>query len=469
MQKKTWNHMNRRELLKLGGLTVAGTLLEPTIWPLKLKAAGKANPRGGARNVVMYQICGAMSQWDTWDFKEQPRQPNDLDVRKTVGGIYLSKTLFPGLSDITDKVSFVRSMRASELVHFNAQFHTQAGRPQAPAIAKETPAFGSIISYELESKRRPTDTFPTYMSFNTGPSEVGSLGPGFLPPRFAGFDLWANKAMETFGSSGGVTVSPEVLNYRWNVLSDTYEMSEGSTMALGSKATDYRSYYHDAYKIMTDPRWSKVFEISEADRKRYPNDDGGYGNALLLTRNILAADAGTHAIYIDESRTWDQHAKIFDRATKENHYLNCLRLDQGLVAFITDLAKMPGHEPGKTLLDETMFVVGSEFGRTPEINPLYGRHHYRDVYTFMFAGGGVKGGRIIGSTDAKGKVADTGWKHKEQPFMDNALASMYSVLGIDWRKRIENTPSGRAYDYVQTAPLGASEFQSDDEIAELFV
>jgi hypothetical protein len=88
----------------------------------------------------------------------------------------------------------------------------------------------------------------------------------------------------------------------------------------------------------------------------------------------------------------------------------------------------------------------------------------------LFIGGGVKAGRIIGKTnDDCSKCIETGWSHKQQPNMDNIVATMYSALGIDWLKRVDNTPSGRAYDYVQTAPIGGSEFISNDSIDELFV
>lgn len=458
--------MTRRDLLRMSGLAVASMWANPAVWPLKVSAQGVSKPRGTARNAIFIQITGAMSPWDTWDFKENWRQPKDLDVRKTPSGVYLSKTLFPNLSDYTDKVSFVRSMRASELVHFNAQFHTQAGRALAPAIAKETPAFGSIISYELDRQRRETDTFPTYFSTNTGHNDPGTIGPGFLPAKFSGFDLFANKAFETFG---GKAEGFDKLQQRWNLLSNFKELSDSERQSLGDKEGEYKAYYSDAMRILTDPRWGKVFETTEEDRKRYgAGDSGGYAYALMMARNLLAADAGTRFIFVDEKEVWDQHTKIFDRSATQNHYVNCLRWDKGYVALLTDLAKMPGHEPGKSLLDETLIVAGSEFGRTPDINPVAGRHHWRNAYTFMFAGGGIKPGRVLGATES-GNCVDTGWKHKQQPYMDNAVATIYSALGIEWRKRIDNTPSGRAYDYVQTAPLGSSEFQSNDAIDELFV
>jgi hypothetical protein len=103
------------------------------------------------------------------------------------------------------------------------------------------------------------------------------------------------------------------------------------------------------------------------------------------------------------------------------------------------------------------------------MNSVAGRDHYRFAYSTLFAGGGVRGGRAIGVTNEdSSKVLETGWSHRQQPFMDNTTATILSALGIDWMKRVENTPSGRAYEYVQTAPLGGGEFISNDEIAELF-
>jgi hypothetical protein len=87
----------------------------------------------------------------------------------------------------------------------------------------------------------------------------------------------------------------------------------------------------------------------------------------------------------------------------------------------------------------------------------------------MFAGGGVKGGRILGATDKDGaQVVETGWKYRKmQPKTENVYATVYSALGIDWKKEMTNTPSKRAYRYVDV--LGATEMVLDDEIADLFV
>jgi uncharacterized protein (DUF1501 family) len=120
-------------------------------------------------------------------------------------------------------------------------------------------------------------------------------------------------------------------------------------------------------------------------------------------------------------------------------------------------------------LDETLVVATSEFGRMPTMNSAAGRDHYNKAFTSLLAGGGVQGHRILGKTNEDcSECIDVGWNHKQQPAIDNLVATIYSALGIDWTKKIENTPSGRAYEYVQTAPLGESNFIPNDPISELF-
>ena len=131
---------------------------------------------------------------------------------------------------------------------------------------------------------------------------------------------------------------------------------------------------------------------------------------------------------------------------------------------------MPGHAPGKTMLDETMIVLTHEFGRDPELNSNQGRDHWGRCFTNMYLGGGIKPGRVIGKTDERCfKVVDNGWKYKEQPMKDHETSTIYSCLGIDYSKVIQNTPSGRAFEYQQTAPLGGPEFIPRTEIEDLFI
>lgn len=457
----------RRDLFKWGGLALASTCIDRLVWPLKVRAAGKATPRGTARNCILIEMGGAISPMDTWDFKETKWTVKDLEVQKSPSGVMLAKTLFPQLFDEMHRVGIVRSMRAPELIHFNGQYHTQSGRALNAAVAKEIPAFGSIIAYELDSRRRESDTFPTYVSTSLATGFAGSVGPGFLPPRFSSLDLNANTVMQTFSSSNSNGVT-SLLEQRWRMLSALSEAKLQSGMRMSEKATAFRAFYDDGHRILTDPRWASVFKATEEEKKKYGEDE--YGLGLILAKNLLAADAGTHFVYVYDGNKWDHHSAIFDHRQALNHYVTCNRFDKGMASLLRDLSSMPGSEPGKTLLDETLIVATSEFGRAPFMNAVQGRDHYRFAYSSIFAGGGVRGGRVVGKTDETGaRCVDTGWKHTEQPQMDNIVATIYSALGIDWTKAVENTPSGRAYEYVERAPIGGSEFISNDEIAELFV
>jgi hypothetical protein len=455
----------RRDILKLGGWGMLAAFADQAVWPVRARAAGKANPRGTARFGVVVELAGAISHVDTFDFKEDAGTPKDLDVRQVYPGLYLSHRLLPELSREMDKVAIVRSMKSHEVVHFRGQYYTQAGRPLNPVQAPEIPSVGSVVSLELESQRRETDAFPTYVGCNLDTSGCGALSTGFLHPRYSVLDVNLKAGM------GGVAVDADalkVLEERYRLLGELEKVT-----ALGPEGRDrafsgFRSFQASAYGILRDPRWPKAFQLGAEERARYGDNEVGLG--CLLARNLIQADAGTRYIHIVHP-DWDHHKNIFAPAAKSSHYVRCNEMDRAVANLIRDLgaARSP-RDPAKSLLDETLIAAVSEFGRTPgPLNGVAGRHHYNLAYHALFAGGGVKGGRIIGKTDAAGeKVIDSGWRYKKmQTKTENVYATMYSALGIDWRKELLDTPSKRAYRYVDV--LGATEFVMDDEIAELFV
>ena len=455
----------RRDVLKLGGYGILGAFADQVFWPLQARAGGKANPRGTARFAIVIELAGAISHIDTFDFKEGEGTPKDLDVRQVRNGLYLSNRLFPELSKEMDKITIVRSMKSHEVVHFRGQYYTQAGRPLNPAQAPEIPSIGSVIAYELEKSRRESDTFPTYVGCNLDTSGCGALSTGFLPPKHSVLDI-------NLRSGGGATAvegeALALLQERYRLLGELDKAMGSSRDGRDRRFTGFRSFQESAYQILGDPRWPRVFQMSKEEKDRY--GDNQVGLACLFARNLVQADAGTRYIHIVHP-DWDHHKAIFDHSTKSNHYIRCNEFDRGMANLLRDLsAEASPREKGKTLLDETMVVMATEFGRVPgPLNGIAGRHHYNECYLSLYAGGGVKPGRIIGGTDAAGeKVIDTGWKFKKmQPRTENLYASVYSALGVDWRKEITNTPSKRAYRYVDV--LGATEFVPDDEIAELFV
>jgi hypothetical protein len=458
----------RRDVLKWGGVALAGAWVERVVWPLKVSAQGrKVNPRGTARNCIMIELAGAMHQAVCFDFKEMKWMPKDLEPVKLTSDVTLSKTLFPRLSGHVGKLALSRTTKASEVVHFTGQYHTQTGRAMNIALAREIPALGSVVAYELESRRRPSDTFPTYVSASMTTARAGSIGSGFLPARFTGLDLDSTTVFDTFsGSNDGLNA---LLEERWRLLESFAKVSETERDSLGKNAADYQSFYNEARNLRFDPKWVQTFKTAAEEKKRYGEDK--LGLACLMAKNLIAANAGTHFVYIYGGDIWDHHGKMLDRSGRNNLYVTSAGLDNALSSLLEDLSSAPGSQPGKTLLDETLILATSEFGRTPDMNPAGGTDHYPGVYTQVWAGGGVKGGRVIGKTDELGtKTIETGWDHRQQPWMDDAVATMYSALGIDWRKVLTNTPSGRAYHYVQSAPVGSGgEFIAADEIGPLFV
>jgi hypothetical protein len=227
-----------------------------------------------------------------------------------------------------------------------------------------------------------------------------------------------------------------------------------------------------------------VLTLTDDEKRRYVGDDPGatkVGLELLLARNLLAADAGARFIYVGNSfnggnGSFDNHENLYGYGKGAGStgaasiYISAPRLDLALGNFVDDLSKMPGRQQGKTMLDETMIVLAHEFGRTPEMNVALGRDHWGYCFTEMYIGGGVQPGRVIGKTDETcAKAVDVGWRYKEQIMKDHDTSTIYSALGIDYSKKIVDTPSGRAYEYQQTAPLGGPAFIPLTDIEELFV
>jgi hypothetical protein len=433
--------------------------------PLQVSAAGRGNPRGSARFCILIELAGALSHIDSFDFKEDAGTQKDFDVRKIKDDLYLPYRLFPELSKEMDKIAIVRSMKSHEVVHFRGQYYTQAGRPLNPAQASEIPSVGSVISYEFEKLRREKDTFPTYIGCNLDTAGCGALSTGFLPPRFSVLDV---NLKEGSASAPGSAEAMAVLEERYRILSKLDEVMASSRTGKDRQFGAFRDFQHSAFQLLGDSRWPQTFQMSKEEIARYGDNSVGLG--CLFARNAVKADAGTRYIHITHP-DWDHHRNIYNHASKSNHYIRCNEFDRAMASLLRDLAAEPSpRQPGKTLLDETMVVMATEFGRVPgALNGIAGRHHYNLAYVSLFAGGGVKGGRILGKTDAQGEhVIETGWKYKKQQIKtENIYASIYSALGIDWTKAITNTPSKRAYRYVD--PLGATEMVMDDEITDLFV
>ena len=451
----------RRDTLRLGAGSLLGGLVGEGLWPARVRAAGRTNPRGTARFAIVVEAAGAISHVDTFDFKEDAGTQADFDVREVRPGLYLPYRLFPQLSGLMDRIAVVRTFKSHEVVHFRGEYYTRAGRPLNPAQKEEIPPVGTVVAAELDAQRRESDTFPTFVTCNLGNLALPS---GFYHPRFSGLDIDAG------GGAGSVAATGEALDSleeRYRLLGDLERAVRRDFGTRGPAMSAFRSFQEEAYHVLGDARWPAALTLGETDRERY--GDNTVGRGCLLARNLVEADAGTRYIHVKHGG-WDHHKRIYDHSAGSNHYKHCNDLDRALSSLVLDLeSTVSPRDPSKTLLDETIVTVPTEFGRVPgALNGVQGRHHYNQVYIGLFAGGGVKGGRIIGRTDAAGEHAlETGWKYRMQPKTENIVASVYSALGIDWLKEVTNTPSKRTYRFVDL--LGATEPCIADEIEELFV
>ena len=457
--------LTRRELFRMGGLGVAGYFVDSVYRPYNVQAAEKVSPRGSARFCIFLLLNGGMSQLDAFDAKEGLWTPKEFDVRR-FGDVYLPYGLFPHLSERLGDVAILRSMNAWDSVHGRAQYYVQAAHPLNLALAKEIPPVGSVVAYEYHSRRKPEDSLPPYVAMNAANSQAGLLTQGFLPAEFAPFSL-------TVGRDGPPNITPkpgeeERFRRRWNFLQELDGALRAPNSPRGKSFTDYHDFYRGAYSLMRDPRIGKIFRIAPEEMKRY--GETALGNACLLARNLVTADAGTNFVFIGHDG-WDFHTNIYEGKTPSanTHQKLCRELDAALCPLLDDL-KAARRPDGGSILDETLIVVMSEFGRTPGalVEGRKGREHYQFAACGLLAGGGVKGGRVIGKTDdVGGKVLDPGWHAKRPIYIEDMAVTLYSTLGIDWTKKHHNTPSGRAFQYVE--PASGTDYVNFQEVSEVFV
>ena len=312
----------------------------------------------------MIELAGAISHIDTFDFKEDEGTPKDLDVRQVRNDLYLSHRLFPEMSKEMDKVAIVRSMKSHEVVHFRGQYYTQAGRPLNPAQAPEIPSVGSVVAYELESQRREHDTFPTYIGCNLDTSGCGALSTGFLHPRHSVLDINLAQAVVRQALEGDALA---LLEERYRLLQRTRQGGVGRLVRAATGASiGFRHFRTAPIAFWAITRWPEAFQMTHEERARYGDNEVGLG--CLLARNLVDADAGTRYIHITHP-DWDHHKKDL-RSQVEIEPLHSLqRVRQGAVRTCCgsrSSTKSP-RDPGKTLLDETMVVMVTEF-----VNALLG-------------------------------------------------------------------------------------------------
>jgi len=450
--------LTRREAFRIGAATVGAYWFLPLLEPANVHAQARVQPRGTAKFTIFVMLQGGQSHVDGWDLKEHAWTPQDFDIREVRPGVKWPMALYPKIAGHLDRVTLVRSLQAWDAVHARAQYYTQSAHSLNPALQKEIPPIGSVVAYEYASQRRPTDTLPLYVATNVITSQVGLLKSGFLPATYSPFHVDTTVGLSAFSMKDGERAE---FQRRWELLK-TFDDRLRNDPSLAAKAyRDYHNYYEGAVDMLSDARAARIFEIEAADSERYGKTS--LGDGCLVARNLVEADAGTRFVYVNHY-DWDHHGRIYN---ERSHYRMSRELDDALGALLDDLAATRRPD-GTSLLDETLVVCMGEFGRTPgELNLLGGRDHHQYAFTGLFAGGGVQGGRVIGGTDEMGfNVTAPGWEPDRAIYMEDVASTIYSAMGIDWTKKIDETPSGRAFHYIE--PFATKKFIRNQEIAALF-
>ena len=398
---------DRRSFLKVGALGGLGLTLGD-YFRLTARADQKTyeSREGRAKSVIHVTLGGGMAAQESWDPK--PEAPLEyrgpLGVAKTVlPGVVFSETL-ERMARVADKVTVVRSMAGREADHGRASYTMFTGYRMSPAL--KHPSIGSVVAHEFG----PRNGLPAYVSV---PDTREYGGTGYLSAKYAAFGVGSDPAGGKF-QVRDLTLPQGMDEQRLAVRKDLRSAVEDHFRSLETKADALGAmdeFYQQAYTLISAPQAREAFNLmaEKSDMmERYGKTEPGL--RLLLARRLV--EAGVRFITVSYDG-WDHHAGIADNMKKR-----LPPLDQALAALIRDLED-------RGLLDSTLIMVTSEFGRTPKINGSAGRDHFARVYSTMLAGGGITRGHIFGSTDA------TASEPEENPVtVEDLMTTVYHQLGI---------------------------------------
>jgi Protein of unknown function (DUF1501) len=426
--------MKRRDFLHAGALAALG--LGVTDW-LTLKALG-AVPEEKDINCIMLFLVGGPSQLDTFDMK--PNAPAEIrgpyrPIKTNADGIEICE-VFPRTAKNADKFSLVRSVyHTAAAVHDTGHQMMQTGRLFQGGI--EYPHIGSVLS----KLRGPKGDVPAHVLLprpigNTGGNMPHGQKAGFLGKLYDPFVLNADPSEPNFAVPD--LLPPDYISsVRVDRRRSLREMVDSSVknMDASQDARLLNTTFHQAYTLMSSAKAREAFSIKdepEKTRERYGLNR--FGQSCLLARRLVERGVRFVTVNMFETVfneiTWDIHG------SKPFSPISCYRdlvgpmFDHAYASLLEDLQE-------RGLLEKTIVVAMGEFGRTPKINPAGGRDHWPQAWTILIGGGGIKGGRVVGSTDEIGAYP------VERPTSPAEIAAtVYKGLGIDLDKDLPG-PQGR--------------------------
>ena len=375
-----------------------------------------------AKSVVEIWLWGGPSQLETFDPK--PKATRDYN-----GGLKAIPTNVPGmeihewwpeLAKCADLYSLIRSMTHTQFGHESAAYLMQTGR--LPGGGEVCPAIGTVIA---QAKRKSyKGDLPPYVILTRAKgrfSEVGFLGPDAAPPVTGGQPNSQRFTMDGIVPPNGIT--PKMAQERFDLLSelDAWRPAAHSANAVQAAAFDVAGA--EARRIAEGDA-AKVFDLSlepKELRDRYGRTE--IGQSLLAARRLV--EYGVPYIAVNTAG-WDSHKRHFETMKRRSG-----DTDLAVATFLTDLK-------AKGLLDSTIVWMSGEFGRTPKVGweaPWNGgRNHYARCFSALVAGGGFKGGCIVGASD---ETASNPVSRPVAP--QDFLGSIYELCGIDPDGPLQNT------------------------------
>lgn len=433
----TCDGITRRDFLQVGTLGAIGLSLSQYA---AFKAAGSVSPNHDERSVIMIFNLGAPSQLDTWDMK--PDAPSEIrgpfKPIKTKSSEFQISEIFPLHAKVADKFSLVRACyHSAAAVHDTGHQMMQTGRLFTGGII--SPHAGCALEFLRGRKTElpahvvlPEPMGPTGGNLPHG-QEAGFLGKAYDP-----YVLNADPSKPDFKVPDllpPAEIGEVRLQRRRELRQVVDDTVKGFESTENVKLMD--ANFASAYRLMTSAKAREAFDLTKEPRKtRERYGLTRFGQCCLLARRLVEAGVrfvtlNTFITVFDEI-TWDIHGSKPFTSIEGMRDIVAPMYDQGYSALIEDLSE-------RGMLDNTLVCNLAEFGRTPKINPAGGRDHWPQCWTVYFAGGGVRGGRVVGKSDEIGAYP------VERPVKPSEIvATVYHSLGFDLGTELPG-PNGRPF------------------------
>lgn len=410
---QTLARVSRRHALRVGvcgalGLSVADLL----------RAESTTNKDGPARSIIHLNLGGGFSAQESWDPK--PEAPSEyrgpFGIAKTRTGELFSEH-FPKMGQVADKFTVVRSCFCRIPDHSQATYHLFTG--YLPTTVIDYPQMGAVVSEHFG----PRGEIPPYVAV---PGLNGfSGGTGYLSSKYGAFQLGADPGnpgpfkVQDFSVPQGVT--PAQLERRRQARG-VVEQHLRTMKADVDQLNTQDEFFTQAASLLTSEKAQKAFSLEgESDatralygsgyRLKFRNSPAAVNERLLLARRLV--EAGVRFVTLDYGG-WDSHANI-----KPDFEDRAPALDHAIAGLFTDLDQ-------RGLLDSTLVMITTEFGRTPKVNVDSGRDHWARSYSMILGGGGIRRGQTYGASDA------TATEPARDPVpLEDFLYTVYHQLGID--------------------------------------